>query len=174
MPGEKGGYYQRLQSQQEGIDQTKTQLRLAMKRYDDLRQQLSGEKPLFDTGASAAANKLRAYQEKLDELLTQYTEDHPDVKAMRARIADLRASMNTNDPDLAVPADEANAIMNPVYQDLKAQESRARVEVSTLRVKLAEQNMNLKALQQSVNVIPQVEADLAPFEARSFIEALSS
>jgi protein tyrosine kinase modulator len=163
MPGEKGGYYQRVQSQQESIDQTTSALRLARQRYNDLRQQLSGESPMFNNGqnSSATAVKMRAYQEKLDELLTQFTEDHPDVKAMRAKIADLRDGKNKDDPDLSNAGDETAVTLNPVYQDLKAQESRARVEVSTLQVQLTEQNQKLQELQQSVDVIPQVEADLA-------------
>lgn len=162
MPNEKGGYYDRLQRQQEMIDKTDSALRLAKQRYNDLRQQLSGESPMFQssqaTGATAA--KLRALQEQLNEMLTQFTDEHPNVKALRARISDLELGL---DPDTGTDsryADDSKVTLNPVYQDLKAQESRARVEVSTLQVQLAEQRQKLTDLQQSVDIIPQVEADL--------------
>ncbi|MEZ5543324.1 MAG: GNVR domain-containing protein [Pseudomonadota bacterium] len=162
MPNEKGGYYDRLQRQQELIDRTDSALRLAKQRYNDLRQQLSGESPMFQSSqiSGAAAAKLRALQEQLNEMLTQYTDEHPNVKALRARIADLEQGL---DPDTGTDTrftDETKVTLNPVYQDLKAQESRARVEVSTLQVQLAEQRQKLVELQQSVDIIPQVEADL--------------
>jgi len=162
MPNEKGGYYERLRSQEDSIDSTTSALRLAKQRYNDLRQQLSGESPMIgsSTYTKATAAKLRAYQEQLNDMLTQFTDEHPDVKALRARIADLQQG---DDPDY-VPGSEfgsdADAALNPVYQDLKAQESRARVEVSTLQVQLSEQRQKLAELQQSVDIIPQVEADL--------------
>lgn len=162
MPNEKGGYYARLQGLKDTIDSTTSALDLAKRRYNDLRQQLSGESPMIgsNTYSKATAAKLRAYQEKLNDMLTQFTDEHPDVKALRARIADLQQG---TDPDYVPGSDfgsDTDGTLNPVYQDLKAQESRARVEVSTLQVQLSEQRKKLAELQQSVDIIPQVEADL--------------
>jgi len=162
MPNEKGGYYDRLQRQRDMIDNTTSALGLAKQRYNELRKQLSGESPMIGSSAYSKANaaKLRKYKEQLSDMLTQFTEEHPDVKALRARIADLEKG---NDSDVVGGSDFANdsdTTLNPVYQDLKAQESRARVEVSTLQVQLAEQRQKLAELQESVDIIPQVEADL--------------
>lgn len=163
MPDAEGGYYAQLQHLQGSIDSTESQLRLAKQRYNDLRQQLSGESPLIISSSysRAVAGKLRAYQEKLADMLTQFTEEHPDVKAMRSRIEDLKKGINGDDADTTGILSEAEQAMNPVYQDIKAQESRARVEVSTLQVQLSEQRQKLEELKESVDIIPQVEADLA-------------
>jgi polysaccharide chain length determinant protein (PEP-CTERM system associated) len=162
MPSAQGGYYSRLQQQQATIDNTKSQLRQARQRYNELRQQLSGESPLVGTSVltKATSAKLSNYQEQLNDMLTQLTDEHPDVKALRARIANLQEG---SDPDLSENSQvlsEEDAALNPIYQDLKAQESRARIDVSTLQVQLAEQNRKLAELQESVDIIPQVEADL--------------
>ena len=160
MPNEKGGYYDRLQSLQGNIESTTSALHLAKQRYNELRQQLSGESPMVGGSefSRATAAKLRSYQEQLNEMLTKFTDEHPNVKALRARIEDLQQG---GDPD-NVPGSSfaGDTELNPVYHDLKAQESRARVEVSTLQVQLAEQRQRLAELQQSVDIIPQVEADL--------------
>ncbi len=162
MPNEKGGYYDRLQGQRDMIENTTSALSLAKQRYNELRQQLSGESPMIgsNTFTKATATKLRNYREQLSDMLSKFTEEHPDVKALRARIADLEEGA---DPAFAAGSDfaaDTDSALNPVYQDLKAQESRARVEVSTLQVQLAEQRQKLAELQQSVDIIPQVEADL--------------
>ena len=103
MPDERGGYYARLREQQSMIDATKSDLRLAKQRYREISQQLLGEKPVLSTNAytSAAAVKLRNYRTQLDDLLVQFTDEHPDVKAMRARIADLEKSAQG---DVGAPA----------------------------------------------------------------------
>jgi polysaccharide chain length determinant protein (PEP-CTERM system associated) len=162
MPNEQGGYYSRLRQQQAVIDNTKSQLRLAKQTYNELRRQLSGESQLIGTSvySKASAAKTRVLQEQLNDMLTQFTDEHPDVKALRARIADLQTG---NDPDSAentLVLSEEDAALNPIYQDIKAQESRARIDVSTLQVQLAEQRQKLTELQASVDIIPQVEADL--------------
>ena len=51
--------------------------------------------------------------------------------------------------------------LNPIYQDLKIEESKARIQVGTLQVQLAEYKQQLAELQDSIDMIPQVEADLA-------------
>lgn len=162
MPNEKGGYYAMLRQQQEDIDKTNSELARAKQAYNELRQQLSGESPLLGSNAytKATAAKLRAYQEQLNDMLTQFTDEHPDVKALRARIKDLQDHGDPDARDGATPITDEEVAMNPVYQDLKAQESRARIEVGTLQVQLSEQRQKLAELKKSADVIPQVEADL--------------
>ena len=162
MPSEKGGYYSRLQSSQEEIEDTRSALRLAKRRFAELRKQLRGEKPLLDNSSYGAASaiKLRKYQEQLNSLLNQYTEQHPDVQTLRATIDDLKANKTVTEDD-AVAAGTGNSIeFNPVYQELKAELGKVTVEVEALRIKLAEEERRVERLRQSIDVIPEVEANL--------------
>ncbi len=152
MPGERGGYYQRLQSELDGIAATKSQLRLARQRYAELNKQLSGESPVLDSGAQAS--KLRSYQEKLVDLQTRFTDKHPDVIALKAKIADLKSNAKS------APTDDMGKF-NPVYQNLKVLASKAKVEVGSLQIKLEEQQRSVANLRKQVNLMPQVEAELA-------------
>ena len=134
MPTEKGGYYSRLQRSQEEIEDTRSALRLAERRLSELRKQLRGEKPLLDNSSYGAGSaiKLRKYQEQLNSLLNQYTEQHPDVQALRATIEDLKANKTVTEDD-AVAAGTGNSIeFNPVYQELKAEMGKVTVEVEAL------------------------------------------
>jgi len=157
MPGEGGGYYERLNNAKGTIEQTKSSLRLAKQRYAELRKQLSGEAAPDGGGFDrSTAIRLRRYTEELDELLTRFTEEHPDVQDLRSRIAKLRAGQEASLRGGGAVMDESSL----VYQELKVQESQARIAVGRQQILLAEQQGNLEKLQRSVDIIPQVEANL--------------
>jgi len=163
MPDEKGDYFNRVRAAQGDIDATKSALRLEQQRYTELRKQLSGESQLLDSSsyARSSAAKLRTYNEQLADLLSQFTEEHPDVQALRSKIADLQAG-GLGGPDPAGLQEGSESMeYNPVYQELKVQESMARLEVSRLQILLAEKQKKLEELHESIDIIPQVEADLA-------------
>jgi polysaccharide chain length determinant protein (PEP-CTERM system associated) len=154
MPDEKGGYYARIRKAEEDVERTKSSLTLAQQSYSQLRRQLSGQEPILGDARSSTAT-LRKYQEQLSELLTQYTEDHPDVQALRARIAEVKARAKDQDDAVVGGSDDY------VYQELKFQLSQQRIEVGKQQLLLAEQQQKLKKLQESVDTIPQIEAELS-------------
>ncbi len=163
MPDEKGGYYQRLQAALQELDKTRSTLNLTERRYQELNKQLKGESPLIDDSSfgSGAGVKLRKYREQLETLLSQYTEQHPDVLALRSKIADLQAGSSGNDPD-SMPAGTSESVeFNPVYQELKVALNKAGVEIETLKIKLKEQEATVAKLKESIDVIPAVEAELS-------------
>ena len=161
MPDEKGGYYARLQRAQDAMESTRSALRLAERRYAELSKQLKGEKPLLDSESyeSASIVKLRRYQEQLNTLLSQFTEEHPDVQAIRSAMADLKANKDTGKDEVSVGSEVTE--FNPVYQQMRVELSKAGVEVETLKIQLAEQEGNVKKLESSIDVIPEVEARLS-------------
>lgn len=161
MPSEKGGYYARLQSKIDALENTRSQLRLAQQRHSELQRQISGESPLLDsTGDRTIALKLRQAQDDLANLLSQYTEAHPDVQAVRAQIEDLRKMQELGRQSIGNSADDSLGF-NPVYQDLKIELSKAGIEVGTLKVQLADQQSKIDDLRRRVDSIPEVEAELA-------------
>jgi polysaccharide chain length determinant protein (PEP-CTERM system associated) len=162
MPDEQGGFYTRLQNAQSQIEKTKSDLRLAKERYTELRKQISGESPMLSSAsyAGSSAARLREYREQLADLMTQFTDEHPDVQALRSKIENLQTS-NTTDSYLNEPiGGGGTGEFNPVYQELKVQESQARIEVGRYQILLAEQQGNLNELQKSIDIMPQVEANL--------------
>jgi polysaccharide chain length determinant protein (PEP-CTERM system associated) len=153
MPNEKGDYFARIRSAQLGIDDTKSELTQAKQRYDELHKQLSGDSPVM----AGSYDKMRRYREQLVDLQAQYTSEHPDVQALKAKIADLEAGGTGG----AVGRRGDESAYNPVYQELKVQESQARIEVGRLQIQLVEMQKKYNELQESIDIIPQVEADLA-------------
>jgi polysaccharide chain length determinant protein (PEP-CTERM system associated) len=163
MPDEKGGYYDRLQREQTALNSIRSDLNLAKRRLAEMRKQLEGETPLLDSSSYGSAQilKLRSYREQLEQLLTQYTEGHPDVQALRAAIADVMADDGAETDEIMDIGTGDSVEFNPVYQELKAEIHKASVEVETMRIKLLEKEKTVEALKQSVDIIPVVEAELA-------------
>jgi len=173
MPGEGGDYYQRLQAAREQLTQAQLQLREVQRRRDSLRRQLSGEEPTFGILQQGPVNsfsstidvRLQALEVKLDELLLSYTEQHPDVLGIKRTIAKLEAqrekereefNKTLGDGDNASRPLEAN----PVYQQLKIAFSEAQASVASIQVRVDEYQRRVKDLQDSVDTIPKIEADL--------------
>ncbi|MBL4711825.1 MAG: hypothetical protein JKX75_04900 [Gammaproteobacteria bacterium] len=162
MPDKTGGYYNRLQNEERLLYSIKAELKLVKRKYSTMLKQLEGELPLLDSSYGAPkVLKLRKYQEQLDDLLTQYQEQHPDVKSLKATIADLIASdSGGKDSYINVGSGEAVAF-NPVYQELKANINKTTIDVEALTITLGEQKNKVQALKQAVDIIPGVEAELA-------------
>jgi len=141
----------------------RSELRLAKRRHTEMLKQLEGESPLLDNSSYGAPQvlKLRTYREQLELLLLQYTEQHPDVQALRANIADILANKNVEVDEIVDLGTGDSVEFNPVYQELKADVHRTSIEIETLKIRITEQNSSVDALKQAVDVIPEVEAKLA-------------
>jgi polysaccharide chain length determinant protein (PEP-CTERM system associated) len=162
MPDETGNYYTRLQVAQDKVARTRSELSQAMQRQTELKKQLEGESPLLDSAAyqSAYIRKLQQYENQLAVLLEQYTENYPDALALKAKIEELKANKGNgqviSEGDKQIPTE-----FNPVYQEMKVQMSQAGVEIQILKTRLAEQLQQVQKLKESIDVIPEVEAQLA-------------
>lgn len=177
MPGETGDYYQRRQAAADALEQLRSQLRLAEQRREELARQLQGEEPTFGlfTGnagrggarATPSDSRIAEYQRQIDQLLLEYTPQHPRVIALQETIEQLKKQKGTVDETPApVETDPARMAaraldINPVYQNMKINLSQAELEVVELRNKIAQQQAIVNDLQGKVNTIPEVEAQLA-------------
>lgn len=163
MPDERGGYYSRLQFEQAELENMRSEAELAKRRLAEMSKQLESENPLLDSSdyGSSQILTLRKYREQLKSLLTQYTEEHPDVQALRATIADVLVEDNYEKDEIVDIGMGDSIEYNPVYQELKAEIHKASVEVETMKIKLLEKEESVEKLKKSVDIIPGVEAKLA-------------
>jgi polysaccharide chain length determinant protein (PEP-CTERM system associated) len=174
MPGEGGDYFSRLQALQEQLEGTRQDIRLQLNRRAEIKRQLSGEEPVFGIssaygpqgmGTGAEDSRIAEMQANLDDLLLKYTEEHPDVIALKERIAQLEAQKQAKLQQEA--ASETSAYTgvpletNPIYQQLKISLNDSEVKLAELRALEREQAAEAEKLKQNVNTIPEVEANLA-------------
>jgi polysaccharide chain length determinant protein (PEP-CTERM system associated) len=180
MPGQQGDYYTRLQTENAKLQELEQKARLATERRNEIAKQLSGEEPTFglftpssdEAGKPAPDAQLAEYHRQLDELLLQYTDKHPRVIALRETIAQLeaqRAAAVQKTPKAhvapALPKDRSDAAImaldiNPVYQNLRIEQSRAEVDLAELHQQISEELAIVNDLKGRVTTIPVVEAQL--------------
>src|SRR5512138_1224111 len=92
VPGNEGGYFQRLQAEIQEVKRLESALAVATSRRAELSRQLSGETPFVPsesslpttaatgtTGAQDTASRIKETQARLDDLLLRFTDRHPDV-----------------------------------------------------------------------------------------------
>lgn len=167
MPGAQGDYFTRLQSELASIEKSKADLAVALTSRDELNRQLRGDTSAFNRTSSVAAatttetsTRIQEAQGRLDNLLLQYTEKHPDVVALRQTIAQLEERRGDELAALkggnALPA---GAGANPVVQSIQLATNRAEVEIAALRTRIAEGQRKVAELQKLVNTAPEVEAE---------------
>jgi polysaccharide chain length determinant protein (PEP-CTERM system associated) len=156
MPDERGGFYMRLQRAKDAVKGTSSALHQANHRYSELAKQLTGENLILssDYYQSENAIKIKGYQSQLDSLLNQYTDRHYEVRNLQVLIENLKTIPDTSYHD-------AKKEFNPVYQEIKVELNRARVEIGLLKIQLKEQENYVNRLSASIDVIPEVEAKLA-------------
>ncbi len=169
MPEQGRDYYQRLQDANKLVEEAQLELRQAENLAAELRRQLQGEDPTFGmvSPPKVSANvpeldlRISRLQQQLDELLTKYTDKHPDVINTRNRIAELDQQKAEALKAGGGFSSGGSLETNPVYQQLKISLSEAEARSASLRTKVAEYKSRAAELDKKVFILPQVEAELA-------------
>jgi polysaccharide chain length determinant protein (PEP-CTERM system associated) len=171
LPGSEGGYFERIQREREALDKTDREIRLAQSRRFQLEQQLNGETPVTIATSVAATEpapnsidaRIRDSRAQLDKLLLVYTEQHPDIVALRATLdrlekqrSDQLRALGIANPDQQITGLGAN----PVYQAVQIALNQVQVDIATLQADADDRRRRLKEYQGLVEDVPQVEAEL--------------
>jgi len=178
MPSEQGGYFAQLQRETGSVEDLGTKLLTAQSRRGTLEDQLHGNAaisavasmPIAGAAGSTVVgvdtvSRIAETQARLDQLLLQFTDEHPDVIAARAALAVLKPrraaeieSLRRGDAN-AVAASGASA--NPVYQSIQLARNQADVDIADLRMQLSQHQAKVQELRRFLNTAPQVEAEYA-------------
>jgi polysaccharide chain length determinant protein (PEP-CTERM system associated) len=122
MPGMQGGYFQRLQSETSELGRAREQLNLAESKLDSINRQLRGEagQQAVDSDSSPTAPidlRIRTGEQMLEDLRMRFTDQHPDVVAVKENLVDLRAQREAQLKEIA--SDNVGfSSNNPVLQAL--------------------------------------------------------
>ena len=96
MPSEGQNYYSRMQQLTTNLEAARLELAQAENRRAALQQQLNGSLQQQQKGDTEKTillpidSRIQGLEQKLDELLIQYTDKHPDVNILRQTITDLK------------------------------------------------------------------------------------
>jgi len=167
MPGAQGDYFSRLQNEVANVDKNKADLSIALSGREELERQLRGEatSAAHSTASGGAATsetamRIQEAQSRLDNLLLQYTDKHPDVIALRQTIAQLEERRKAEIAALRGGSGlPAGASSNPVVQSIQLAINHADVEIASLRTRIGEGERNVADLKKLVDTAPEVEAE---------------
>jgi protein tyrosine kinase modulator len=137
---------QRLQLEQQSVSES------LRKATDTQRILESGGTPSEDRFRTPPPDSLSVLKANLALLKTRYTEQHPDVRSLESRIQALEAAEGSKTPD-APPPDPA-----AVAAELRQRE--ARVEIESLKGKLADVDHRIAAFQERVEAAPRREQEV--------------
>lgn len=167
LPGESGGFYERLDQAKQSLSAAQLQLREMENRRDELQRLVDGEEPVFLPSEITATNspldaRIQSLNTQVDSLLARYTDLHPEVRQMRALIAELEAEKKA---ELAAMRDSdfsgyAGLSSSPVYQGMRSMLAESDAMVAELRVRVDEYGNRVKLLTDQVNNVPVIEAEL--------------
>lgn len=169
MPGEAGGYYQRLETANSGLRTAALELREAENRQAVLARQIRNERPTIRTGTVSTGgvieSRIDALQDKLDALLVRYTDKHPQVSLLKESIASLQADKAAMMASGATVARSGGKIeANKVYQEMRTMLTESEARVAELQVRVENYTGQVKELTDTVDSIPEVEAQLAQLD----------
>lgn len=175
VPGDEGGYFQRLTSEIQEVQRLEAALSVADSRRTELTRQLRGEAPFVpidgaggrSTGASSGpqdtASRIQETRARLEDMLLRFTDKHPDVIATRETLQQLLerrkqeiAAMKRGDSSAAA---FTGASSNPVYQNIQLQLNQVDVEIAALRSQLADRKRNEAELRRVLDTAPEIEAE---------------
>ena len=171
LPGSEGGYFERMQRERDALEKTRRDLRLAQSKRARLQAQLTSEAPMLDDGSQVKEPRpdsidarIRDQRAQLDKLLLKYTEEHPEVIAMRESLKRLEAQRaeQLRALGLANTDQQISALgANPVYQAVQIAMNEVDVEIATLEADARDRDQKLQDLQGLIDDVPGVEAELA-------------
>jgi succinoglycan biosynthesis transport protein ExoP len=108
-------------------------------------------------GGAPPADPLVEMKAALTQLRTRYTDEHPDVKSLEARIAAIEAARAEARKNAATPA---AAPVDPAAAALEARKREARLEVQSLKQRLADVDREIAAFQARVEAAPKREQEI--------------
>ena len=173
MPGEGENYFQQRKTMAGVLSEARLQLTEAVQRRNTLRRELRGEEPTFGLGPqqiqrtpppSPLDARISALEANLDQLLLQYTEQHPDVVSTR-RILDEIKKERESELEQYVAQEQGGAPVplneNPVFQNMKMAVSEAQANVAALTARVREYEAREAKLNKLMDTVPQIEAEFS-------------
>lgn len=177
VPGEQGDVFTQLQSDNSSLMKLKANLYVAERKRDELSRELRSGQQFTTGGAPSAAGgplagaaldteqQIAVDQQKLDQMLLQYTDQYPDVVALKQTIKELKsrqkAQMAAAQKGDVGAASALGLTANPVFQQLEVQYDAERVEVAAIQQQISDLQRQIATLKARIGAAPQVQAEYA-------------
>ncbi|MBI5451162.1 MAG: chain length-determining protein [Gammaproteobacteria bacterium] len=171
MPDQSGGYYSRLQSLRDGLDQSRLELRQAEQERAEYSRQLAEAEAKIKRSQNFTSPEIRSLDQKIAELKDQldarllaYTEEHPEVVKLKNTITDLEGQRAREEARIVARVrnapDDAPPPVSDLTQQLRLSLSQADARIASIKVRMDEYNRKVHGMESNVNTLPGVEVEL--------------
>ena len=164
-------FFGRLSKLRDDIENARLELNAAEQSRDAYKAQLAGVSPVYLADSRPPVTvpeidaRITAQKTKLDELLRNYTDEHPDVVGTRRVIKELEQQrakeIEALQKSASAKGSETSTDANPVYQQIKVSLADAEANVASLRAKVDSYERQFAQLKASARLVPQAEAEYA-------------
>lgn len=166
-----GSYLARASTANALKAQLEQALDVAIAQRDHLRSELANIPELLPSDLLGAGppddteRRIVEIEAQLRQLLSQYTEKHPDVVSARRQLAALLAKQEASrkalaeSDDAVIAENAAYGAPNPVHGQVKLRLIEIETQIEDLRRRAASARAQAEALAAKANEVPQVEAE---------------
>ena len=156
LPNEGTSYFREIQQTKDKLQDSELLVTQLERNRSELRRQI---RDLSSSQGSAGGNpvntRLNDLEDRLVDLLLQYTEDHPDVVSLRRTIRDLKNGLSGS----ALDVDAASLSGNRVIEELRVELGKVEASLASEQARLDSFRLRLTELEDSADTIPDIEAE---------------
>ena len=162
MPKDGDNYFNRLQAMSAKYDGALLLLNESVNRRDKLTTQLNmlSEKKAEQVTISKYDIRITEQERKLEGLLLNYTDAHPDVVNTQRIIDSLIEKSDEELKKVAEHSAQASKLDNPVYQELQILLSETEANIASLNARVKTYKEKKESLKKYVDIIPRIESEL--------------
>ena len=174
LPGS-GANVSHLEALRDAAHQADETYHDSVAKRDSLKTELAGVPQFISVDAAqiviangrmpqtATEARLDDAQRQLDTLRLRFTDQHPDVVAMKAQISQLEAAVeqekSSKSPDGSVRGSARKSqVANPVYEQLKLRLADAEGNLAATKRRIDDLRAQLVEIEKDANSVPQIEA----------------
>jgi len=142
-------------------------------RLSETSKFLEPEQVPVTQGGRRVSEKVQEYRQKeaqLGQLRTRYTDNHPDIMALKEQLAQLKSEIppeelvEDQEPESDQEAEEETGIVNPVYQNLQAQLTQLETELKINEERRERLNRDVTIYSRRIDNTPQREQDISSLQ----------
>lgn len=175
LPGQYGGYYQKLNLVKEQLKIIELNLLEQETQLKSAKAQLNSSPSSDDNSQNKIKNsnsiqttyddRISELEATMDSLQLRYTEMHPDVKEVKRRLDHLNNQRSkeideylntTNNGD----GSTLSTSQNPVIQQLQIQVNQLENQIASTTVRANDYRQQVKELASKIHILPEIEAEL--------------
>ena len=115
-----------------------------------------------EASPSSLDGRIQGLNARLDDLLTRYTDRHPEVVQINSLIETLEQERSAELEKVVAggASDYSGLNQSPVYQQMRGMLAEAEASVAELSVRVEEYSRRVKELEGMVDKMPVIEAEL--------------